>query len=227
PSASSVTPLFGAALDVLEAQGADLIELPSNALVDPRPEMRVILLHDFKVDLNAYLETTPGPVPVRTLSDLIEFSLTDPRESMHTMDYWDDAQATENGRSGADYRAALANGHRLTRDEGIDRLLQEYDLDGLVTPTGTPASRIEPDGTPRAGPIPEGPRGTRPPGLTVVAAVAGYPLISVPMGLVDGLPVGLTFAGTAWTEARLLAFAYAYEQASMARIPPERALGAR
>ena len=77
------------------------------------------------------------------------------------------------------------------------------------------------------GPIPEGPRGTRPPGLTVVAAVAGYPLISVPMGRVDGLPVGLTFASTAWTEARLLSMAYDYEQASMARVPPERAVGTR
>jgi len=226
-NASTVTPLFRRALEVLEAEGAELVELPPNALVDPRPEMRVILLQDFKVDLNAYLETTPSAVPVRNLAELIEFSLTDPRESMHTMDYWDAAQATENGRSDVDYQAALANGRRLTRDEGIDRLLREYDLDALVTPTGSPASRIERDGTPRAGPIPEGPRGTRPPGLTVVAAVAGYPLISVPMGRVDGLPVGLTFASTAWTEARLLSMAYDYEQASMARVPPERAVGTR
>ena len=100
-------------------------------------------------------------------------------------------------------------------------------MDAIVAATSSPASEIEPDGTPRAGPIPPGPRGTRPPGLTVVAAVAGYPLITVPMGLVDGLPVGITFTSTAWSEALLLGLAYDYEQASQARVPPPRALGRR
>jgi amidase len=185
--------------------------------------MRIILLQDFKIDLNAYLETTPEAVTTRTLSALIDFSRTDPRERMHSMDYWDDALATSGGRDDPAYLAALRDGHRLTRDEGIDRVLTEYGVDALVSPTSSPAAEIEPDGTPRDGPIPPGPRGTRPPSLTVVAAVAGYPLISVPMGLVDGLPVGLTFAGTAWSEARLIGLAYDYEQASRARIPPARA----
>ena len=224
PDSDQVTSLFDAALEVLSTEGAELVELPADALIDPRVEMRIILLQDFKVDLNAYLETTPGSVSVRSLADLMEFSQTDPRERMHTMDYWDDAQVTENGRADPTYQAALADGLRLTREEGIDRLLEQYDVDVLVSPTGSPASEIEPDGTPRAGPIPDGPRGTRPPGLTVVAAVAGYPLISVPMGMVDGLPVGLTFASTAWTEAQLLGLAYDYEQASQARVPPGRAL---
>jgi amidase len=223
-SETTVAPLFDAALDVLSAQGAELVEIPADALVDPRPEMRIILLQDFKTDLNSYLGGVPGGAPVRSLAELMEFSRTDPRENMHSMDYWEDAQATEGGRSDPRYQAALAEGLRLTRDEGIDRLLADYDVDVLVTPTGSPASEIEPDGTPRAGPIPEGPRGTRPPALTVVAAVAGYPLISVPMGLIDGLPVGITFAGPAWSEARLLAVAYDYEQASQARVPPPRAL---
>jgi len=223
-SESTVGPLFQAALDVLSAQGAELVEIPSDALIDPRPEMRIILLQDFKIDLNSYLESLPSGAPVRTLADLIEFSRTDPRESMHSMDYWEDAQATDGGRSDPRYVTALADGLRLTRDEGIDRVLADYDVDVLVSPTGSPASEIQPDGTPGVGPIPEGPRGTRPASLTVVAAVAGYPLISVPMGLIEGLPVGITFAGTAWTEARLLAVAYDYEQASQARVPPTMAL---
>lgn len=218
------TALFAAALDVLEAEGAILVDVPADALVDPRPEMRTILLHDFKVDLDAYLATTPETVPVRTLAELIDFSRVDPRERMHTMDYWEQAQATEGGRSSPAYQDALAAGHRLTRDEGIDRIMADFDVAAIVAPTGSPASEIEPDGTPRTGPIPEGPRGTRPASLTVAAAVAGYPLITVPMGLVDGLPVGLTFAGPAWSEATLLALAYDFEQASQARVPPPRAL---
>ena len=223
-NAEVTRPLLDAALAVLVAQGAELVELPADALVDSRPEMRVILLHDFKEDLNAYLGGTPGTVPVRTLAELIEFSRTDPRESMHTMDLWEDSEATEGGRLNPEYMAALEAGKRLTQQEGIDRLLSEYDVEALVTPSGGPASELRPDGTQGRGPIPEGPRGTRPPSLTATAAVAGYPLISVPMGLVEGLPVGLSFVGTAWSESLLISLAYDYEQASLSRVPPQRAL---
>jgi amidase len=186
--------------------------------------MRIILLHDFKEDLNAYLAGTPSTVPVRTLADLIDFSRSDPRENMHTMDLWEDAQATEGGRQSPAFIEAAEAGKRITRDEGIDRLLAEFDVVALVTPTGSPAALLQPDGTPGPSPIPPGPRGTRPASLTTTAAVAGYPILSVPMGLVDGLPVGLSFVSTAWTEALLLSLGYAYEQASLARVPPPRAL---
>ena len=223
-SAAPVARLLDRALAVLEARGAEIVDVPAEELVDPRPEMRTILLHDFKEDLNAYLAGTPETVSVRTLADLIEFSRTDPRERIHTMDMWVDAEATEDGRDDPVYQRALAAGQRVTREEGIDRLLAEYGLDALIAPSGSPAAPIRPDGTEGPGPIPQGPRGLRPASLTVTAAVAGYPLITVPMGLVDGLPVGLTFAGTAWSESLLIGMAYAYEQASQARVPPARAL---
>jgi amidase len=186
--------------------------------------MRIILLYDFKEDLNAYLGGTPASVPVRTLADLIAFSRTDPRERMHTMDLWEDSEATRGGRQSPEYVTALRAGKRLTQEEGIDRLLSQHNVVALVTPSGSPASVLQPDGTLGSGPIPAGPRGTRPPSLTTTAAVAGYPLISVPMGLVEGLPVGLSFVGTAWSESLLIGLAYDYEQASLARVPPPRAL---
>src|SRR5690606_1935460 len=96
--AGTVGPLFDTALEVLSAQGAELVELPADAIVDVRPEMRVILLHDFKEDLNAYLAGTPESVGVRTLAELIAFSEADPRERVHGMELWEDAQATEGGR---------------------------------------------------------------------------------------------------------------------------------
>ena len=161
-AADDTRALFERSLEVLESEGAVLVELPTDALVDPRPEMRTILLHDFKVDLNSYLAGTPSSVPVRTLADLIAFSTTDPRESMHTMDMWVDAEATRDGRESAVYVEALETGRRLTREEGIDRLLREHDVVALVSPTGAPAGVIRPDGTEGPGPIPPGPRGTRP-----------------------------------------------------------------
>lgn len=225
-NADGTGPLFDAALGVLAAQGAELVELTPDAIVDVRPEMRVILLHDFKEDLNAYLAGAPESVTVRTLADLIAFSKADPRESMHSMELWEDSQATEGGRRNPGYVATLERAKRVTQDEGIDRLLREHDLSALVTPTGSPAAELRPDGTPGTGPIPDAPRGARPPSLTTIAAVAGYPLISVPMGLVDGLPVGMSFVGTAWSEDLLLSLAYAYEQASQARVPPPAAMAA-
>ncbi len=216
---------FDAALDVLRAQGAELVDIPPDAIVDSRPEMRVILLHDFKEDLNNYFATMPDSVSVRTLADLIEFSKTDPRESMHTMDLFEDSEATEGGRQNPVYIEALEAGKRMTQEDGIDRILSEHDVVAIVTPTGGPAGVIPPDGTPGPGPIPAE-RDLRPPSLTATAAVAGYPIISVPMGLVEGMPVGLSFVGTAWTEDLLLSLAYDYEQASQARVPPPRALAA-
>ncbi len=215
--------VFDAALETLKAQGAELVDIPADAIVDSRPEMRVILLHDFKEDLNNYFATMPDTVPVRTLADLIEFSKTDPRESMHTMDLFEDSEATEGGRQNPAYIEALAAGKRMTQEEGIDGILSEYNVAAIVTPTGGPAGVIPPDGTPGPGPIPAE-RDLVPPSLTATAAVAGYPIISVPMGLVDGLPVGLSFVGTAWSEGPLLSLAYDYEQASQARVPPPRAL---
>jgi len=225
-SAAVTQEIFDKALAVLTAEGAELVEVPAGTVIDPRPEMRITLLYDFKEDLNAYLANAPDTVKVRTLADLIAFSKTDPRESMHLVDVWEDSQATEGGRQNPAYIENLAKAYKLTRDDGIDRLLKELDTVAIVSPTGGPAAVVPPDGEPGVGPIPKGPRGTSPPSLTSTTAVAGYPVISVPMGLVNGLPVGLSFGSTAWTDALLLSLAYDYEQASHARVPPPRARAA-
>lgn len=223
--ADAVGEVFDKALATMTAQGAEMIEVPADILVDPRPEMRVTLLHDFKEDLNAYLAGTPDTVRVRTLADLIAFSKADPRESMHGMDLWTDSEATEGGRQNPAYIENMVKAMKMTRDDGIDRILKEFNVVAIVTPTGGPAAVLDPDGTPGTGPIPAV-RGTSPGSLTTVTAVAGYPVISVPMGQVNGLPVGLSFGGTAWSEAVLLSLAYDFEQAANARVPPARAKAA-
>ncbi|MGP4043944.1 amidase family protein [Streptomyces sp. 2A115] len=108
-----------------------------------------------------------------------------------------------------EYREALATNHRLSRAEGIDAVLRRFRLEALVMPTNGPPAKIDPiRGDSHNG------------GASTPAALAGYPAISVPLGFAFGLPVGLTFMGTAWSEPTLLRLAYAYEQASRARRPP-------
>ena len=103
------------------------------------------------------------------------------------------------------YLDALASNHRLTRDQGIDATMAEHNVDVLVAPTGAPAWLIDHV----LGDLGLG-------GCSSVAAVSGYPHITVPAGKIAGLPIGLSFIGAAWSDAKLIRYAYAYEQARMA-----------
>jgi amidase len=218
-------PLFEAALEVMKAQGADLVDIPAGALEDMSQEQLMTLTYDFKVDIAAYLKTAPAAVKTRTLAELIAFDKADARESMHGNELFEAAEATTAGRDNPDYIKNLENIKRLTGPEGIDRLLAQYNVSALVAPTQPVALPITPDGgaDPRPGggsPVSTHAKGAAIPSLTVYSSASGYPMLSVPMGVVDGLPVGLSFVGTMWSEPRLLAYGYAYEQASHARVPP-------
>ncbi|HEY4368788.1 MAG TPA: amidase [Steroidobacteraceae bacterium] len=213
-------PVFNEALRVLAAQGAKLIEIPDTGFLDIRPEMRILLAHDFKEDLNAYLAGTPASVKVRTLADLVEFNRNDARESMHDQDVLEDSEATTGGRHDPEYIQTLQSALRMTRQDGIDRLLKKNKVVALVTLTGGPADLIQPDGSGGSHAVSAQPRGSQPASATAYAATAGYPHLSVPMGQVEGMPVGLSFLGAPWSEQLLLSLGYAYEQASMKRVPP-------
>ncbi len=212
--------LFDEALATMAAQGAELVEIPNHGLVNVGVHMGQILIADFKEDLNAYLATTnPETVKVRTLADVIAFNQADPRESMHQQEAFTDSEATVDGRANPEYQKILAEGKRLSGVDGLDRVLRENNVVAIVSLTGGPASVLTPDGSGK------GPAGWRdpaaPPSLTALAALAGYPHLSVPAGQVDGLPVGVSFLGTAWTEELLMSMGYAYEQASKKRVPPK------
>jgi len=207
PAASAV---FDRAVALLRAQGAQIVELsdfrPNAALGDAE---FTVLSTDFKSDINAYLASAPSTVKTRTLSDLIAFNRADARElRLFGQDTFLKSNQTK-GPSDPKYLDALSTCRRFSREEGIDRLMTRNRLDALIAPSYGPASRIDVvDGDDVSG------------GAGSLPAIAGYPHLTVPMGYVTGLPVGISFIGRAWSEASLLALGAAYERAAHARRPP-------
>jgi amidase len=200
--------VFAHALDVLRQAGATLVEIdkmpgaPDVASTIGDAET-LVLLTDLKSDLAAYLATTPPSVKSRTLADLIAFnrSHADRELGLFGQELFEKAEATE-GPDDPAYIAARATSFRLCGPEGIDRMLADNKLDALVAPTAGPAWIVDTiNGDHSSGSTP------------TLAAVAGYPHLSVPMGLALGLPVGLSIVGPAWSDARILAYGYAFEQA--------------
>lgn len=203
---------FEAALAVLRAQGAELVEIADfggDRGAIGRNEI-VVLLAELRHDLNAYLATLPPNVRARTLADVIAFNREHANEEMalFTQDLFERAEATSLDEA---YRTARATSLRLAGAEGIDRLLRAHNVAALIGPTRPAAWLIDAvHGDTSPGGAPAG----------SLAAVAGYPHLTVPMGQVRGLPVGLSFIGPAWSDALILSLGYAYEQASRARIEP-------
>lgn len=206
--------VFDAALEVLKAQGATLVSVaePPGFGRLSAAEM-IVLLTELKVDLNAYLATTPSAVESRTLADLIAFDQSHAAREMGLFgqELFEQAEAT-GGLDEPAYRDALALARKLAGKDGIDVLLAANDVEALVFPTAAPAGLIDAVNGDRGGGG----------GSTVgsLAAIAGYPHLTVPMGTVRGLPVGLSFVGPAWSEARLLSLGYSFEQAAGARVKP-------
>jgi amidase len=206
-----VDALFGKAVAELGRQGAEIVDpadVPHRQELDD-PEYEV-LLYEFKADLNAYLATLGPGAPVKTLEEAIAFNEAHRDREMPYFGQEIFLKAQEKGPlTSPEYRTALETCRRLSRKEGLDAVLAEHRLDALVAPTGSPAWPTDlVNGDHFLG------------GSSSPAAVSGYPNITVPMGFVFGLPVGVSFMGRAWTEATLIGLAFAFEQATQHRRPP-------
>jgi amidase len=201
--------LFEQAVADLRRLGAEIVD-PADlgSLGEYDDSEFTVLLYELKADLAAYLATRTG-VPVRTLKDVIAFNEKNKDVEMPYFGQEIFLMAESKGPlTDEEYLKALETNQRLSRS-GIDKVLAEHRLDAIVMPTGSPAwptDLINGDHFSGAS--------------STAAAVAGYPNITVPMGEAFGLPVGLSFVGTAWSEATLLKLAYAYERGTKHRRAP-------
>lgn len=199
------------ALQLLRRQGAVVVD-PANVphAGEYDDDELEVLLYELKAGLASYLGELGSRAPVRSLQDVIEFNQ---RNADREMPYFGQELFLEAQKKGPlsspAYRKALGRCRRLSREQGIDAVMERHRLDVLVAPTGSPAWPTD---------LVNGDHFTG--GSSTPAAVAGYPSVSVPMGLVRGLPVNLSFFGRAWGEPTLIKLAYAFEQASKHRRPP-------
>ncbi len=203
--------VFDAALAALKAAGAELVDI-SDSSVDGLGDAEDAVLHyELKADLNAYLATTPDTVKTRTLSDVIAFDKAHAAQEMpfFGQEYFEASDA-KGGLDTPEYIAAAAKA-KSTAQARIDGLLKDHNVAVLIAPTYAPAWTSDPI----YGDIYNGPSATQLP------ATSGYPHLTVPMGFVQGLPVGISFIGPKWSEAELLKLGYAFEQTTHARKQPD------
>ena len=206
-----VDALFDAALAVLKDRGAVLVDPVDLTTEDNLKDAETTVLEfDFKTELDAYLAGLGPDAPVKSLADVIAFN--DAHKDRELALFGQETMLSSRKRgplSSPAYRTALARCRRYARAEGIDLVVKTHRLDAIVCPTSSPPRQID---------FVDGDGGGS--DCTTPAAVAGYPHLTVPMGYVLGVPVGLSFIGKAWSEATLIRAAYAYEQASKARRAP-------
>jgi len=195
---------FETALALLRQRGAVLVEIKKfdDKLIG-KNELPV-LLTELKADMAKYLKGSPATIPARTLGELIAFDKAHQVQemSLFEQELFEQAQKTK-GLADPAYKKSRATSFQAAGPNGIDKLLRDNRVVALVSPTMPPAWKID---AANGDQISGGGAGT-------LAAVAGYPHLTVPMGLVKGLPVGLSFIGPKWSEQLLLNLGFAYEQA--------------
>lgn len=202
--------LIHQAMDDMRAQGAELIEIDNISKSHVFKDSFEIMLYEYKEGLNNYFKSLGKAAPVKDIDELIEWNRKDSVELKYFGQEHLEAAAAKGGLSDTAYinaRERMLYGRRAL---GIDRVMDEHNLDAIIGPTNSPAWKTD---------LING--DTFHIGVSSPAAQAGYPSITVPMGFIDELPVGISIFGRAWSEGTLIEIAYAYEQATMHRKAPK------
>jgi len=207
----AVDKLVNSAIEAMKHAGAEIVD-PADVETGEKlgASEFLVLLYELKADMSAYRAALGPGAPVHSLKEIIEFN---EKNRVREMPYFGQDTFIKAEAKGPlttkEYLDALEKNHRLARTEGIDALMDKLHLDAIVAPTGGPAWITDlVNGDHDSG------------GSSSLAAVAGYPNITVPAGFVFGLPVGISFFGRAYSESTLIRLAYAFEQATKHRRPP-------
>ncbi|OHD00767.1 MAG: amidase [Sphingopyxis sp. RIFCSPHIGHO2_01_FULL_65_24] len=209
---TDVAALFDAALKQMADLGATIVEIDDSrkGLEELGAAEFEVLMTELKADMAAYLAGLPGKDGPRTLADLIAFNKAAPAELQWFDQSLFELAESKGGLDSPAYVEARAKAARLAGPEGIDKLLKDKRVDLLVGVTNGPAWTSDlVNGDHYSGPS-----------VSQLPAVAGYPHLTVPMGAVEGLPIGVSFIGAKWSDADVLSAGYAYEQGSRKRVTP-------
>ena len=197
-------------VNFLNSAGAEVVEINYPLGAGVSSSSFQVMLYEFKDGLEKYFATLGSESPVRTLKELIEFNKQDSVELRFFDQQLLEMAAEKGGLEDDEYKKSLAHMQKMTREEGIDKVMTENRLDALIAPTGGPAWKTDLiNGDNFLG------------SSSSYAAISGYPNITVPMGFIGELPVGVSIFGRAWSEAELLGIAYAFEQGTKHRKAPD------
>ena len=205
-----VDTLMYQAVDFLKNRGAEIIEIDEISNAKVGNYSFEIMLYEYKDGLNKYFQSLGPDAPIKSIEELIAFNQSDSIELKYFNQRYLEMALEKGDLSSDEYQEALAKMMKGSREEGIDRVMNEHDLDAIIAPTGGPAWKTD---------LINGDSFHL--GSSSPAARAGYPNITVPMGYIDELPVGISFFGRAWSEPVLLEIAYAYEIATNHRMVPK------
>jgi amidase len=207
-----VDQLINSSLDAMKRLGAEIVDPAEIETAGKFDDTELeVLLYELKADLNKYLAALGPRASVHSLKEIIEFNERNKEREMpyFGQDLFIKAEA-KGPLTDKIYLDALAKNQQLSRTEGIDAAMTKHRLDAMVAPTGGPPWPTD---------LVNGDHFTG--GYSTASAVAGYPHITVPAGYIHGLPVGISFFGRAYSEPQLIKLAFAFEQATHARKPPQ------
>lgn len=206
----AVDRLLYQAIETLKEKGATIVEIDQIAPPETAKASFEVMLYEYKSGLNQYFASLGPNAPIKSLEELIAFNENDSIELKYFNQAYLKMAQSKGDLNDEAYQSALATLQLSSREKGIDRVMDRYGLDAIVAPTGSPAWTTDWHNGDNYSISSSSP-----------AAWAGYPNITLPMGNIHGLPVGLSFFGRAWSEGQLIEIAYGFEHSTKSRFIPK------